>query len=505
MILRRTVIQSGLWAVLSPWQAWLDRRRAALVVGINSYGGSLPPLQGALLDVSLQDHVLQRWGWSQRLILANLQATQGAFLQALETVAAQDMSFLHFSGYVDPEGLWLVDGRCPWSALSGIRIVVVDGRPLPGSDETWHPSLNGSARTWRIVGYHAEHHQRGSLTPDLSVALWFGDPQGVFPHSYQTGSLALPQSPPASGIVVSGGHLWLGGIPQGALAYLLPGTRFRLLKGEQGGTEDLTLMERQGWHGKVQPLSTPAALVEGSLVLERERVLPSKITLKVGWGSRLERVERVDLTNALAGQTWLDLGASDRDCTWEHLEGKGYGLLDRFGDPWWGTFAGEEESLTQGVQRLLPYLRAVHAWKKLSTLLNPAHPHFSLQISTSSETLTLEVTMPPDWLGIALNWDPQARLTLLTPALTAHTRLQFPLLSEPGIHELICLAAPAQPAVVAVMEQVLKNPEKAGGSGPGDWLVRLQDCLSEPGRDPETRRWLWDTVAVQSRCYRVRA
>jgi len=493
MVLRRTVIQWGMWAVVSPWQAWQVRRRAALVVGINTYSGSLAPLQGSLVDAALQDHLLQRWGWSQRQMLTNHQATQAAFLTALETLNSQDMSFLHFSGYVDPEGLWLVDGHCPWSSLAGIRILVVDGRPLPDAEVTpsWHPPLPNSSRTWSVVGYQPEQQQRGSLTPAVSLALWFGDSQGIFPHSVQSGSLVLPQLPLASGIVTSGHHLWLGGIPRSALVQMLPGSRFRLLNGEE---QDLILVERQGWQGKVQPDFT----AQGSLVMETERVLPSKIPLKVGWGSRLERIERVDLTNALASQSWLEVGATDRECTWDHREGQGYGLLNRFGDPWWGTFAGEEESLTQAVQRLLPYLRAIHTWKKLSTLLNPAHPTFACQVTTNRETLTLDVKMPPDWIAMALNWDPQARLICLIPRLTSH--MQIPLPAEPGIHELFCLAVPQEPEVVTALDAL--SSEKGWITGEG--FPRLQDCLSLAGRDPETRRWLWHRIAVQSHWVRVK-
>ncbi|MEN9205030.1 MAG: hypothetical protein Q6J68_02135 [Thermostichales cyanobacterium SZTDM-1c_bins_54] len=484
-MLRRTLLQHGLWAVM--WSSWLDRRRGALLVGVNQTAG-YPPLAGALLDVALQEHVLQRWQWSQRQTLAN--PTQATFLEAVADLSRYDPSFFHFSGYVDTEGLWLKDGRCPWSALQGFKLICIDGRPLPGQD--WHqpflPPLSPHPRGGAIIGYAPEQHQQGSLTPSLSLALWHGDPQLVFPYSQRLGSLSLPDLPLASAWAEGDQHIWLGGIP--VVGVLLPGTRFVQL----GQEEPLILVERQGWVGKVQGELNPAAPL-----IETQRLLPSKVPLKVGLGSRLERVERVDLTNALVNLPWLELG--EGDCTLDRLPEQGYGLLNAFGDPWSSSLGGGEESLAQALQRLQPCLRQLQTWKKLRTLVNPAHPTLRLHVTLNRDSLSLRLECPPNWQGILLNWDPSGRLLLLSQVLSPRHSQTLPLPTLSGIHELLCLAGSLPAALLP--------PQDNRSSGwipltqPWEWLSKFQEACSQPGREPDTRRWDWQSCGVQSLRYRV--
>lgn len=486
-MLRRTLLQQGLWAVV--WQAWLDRRRAALLVGVNQSSAG-PALAGSLLDVSLQEHVLQHWQWSQRQILVN--PSKAVFLEALATLGSYDQQFFHFSGYIDTDGLWLSDERCPWSALAGLKLIFVDGRPLPGQDwhRPWTPAIPLSSRSGAVIGYAPEQQQQGSLTPALSLALWHGDPQFVFPYSQRLGSLTLPSPAPASALSESPQHLWLGGIPRSAAQVMLPGTSFV----QPGQEAPFILTERQGWQGKVQGQLTP-----GGALLETQRVLPGRIPLKLGLGSRLERVERVDLTNALVNLPWLELVEGERDCTLDRLPERGYGLLDGYGDPWGSSFAAGEESLAQALQRLQPCLRTLQTWKKLRTLLNPAHTSMHLRLVNSRGSLSLRLDCPPTWQAIALNWDPGGRLSLFSRQLSPAQTQELPLPPLSGIHELFCVAGSLPPPLLPSQELPAWIPL----TSPWEWLASLQTACSQPGRDPETRRWDWQTCGIQSVRYRV--
>ncbi|BAZ02899.1 peptidase C14 caspase catalytic subunit p20 (plasmid) [Tolypothrix tenuis PCC 7101] len=82
-------------------------RKLALLVGINDYKNGIPPLQGCLTDVSLQQELLiNRFGFNEKniLTLTDSQATRQGILQAfdehlIKQAKPGDVVVFHFSGH----------------------------------------------------------------------------------------------------------------------------------------------------------------------------------------------------------------------------------------------------------------------------------------------------------------------------------------------------------------------------------------------------------------------
>ncbi|GAB4210525.1 MAG: hypothetical protein OHK0012_00990 [Synechococcales cyanobacterium] len=490
---RRSLLHWAAMAAMSPWLGRSGGRRTALILGLSQYPEPLPPLSGSLVDVQLWEHLLTRWGWDDWQTLVNPGREQAR--QALQ----QEWTLIHISGYGDGQSLWFADGQLLWTDVLAATSawVSLDLRPVPNGGVPVALDLPRGSGLARLA---PELGGVGSLTPTLTSILWLSDVVPVLlPHSQRWGAgkrgLASDLRP-SSALVDAQHQVWLGGIPPTALAVWQPGSQLRLVGGEQM----YTLRERQGWVGKVMPSD---GLTPGSLLVETRRVLPSRLTVNVGFGTHLDRIERVDLTNALASVPWVAISESGpRDCLVERHTG--YGLLNAFGDPWTPSFSDQEEALTTAVQRLLPRLRALLAIKKLHSLLTPASTHLRVQLTVSSDSLSLEAQREPGWMLTCLDWDPQGILHLYLGIPDNRSRVDLSRPPAPGLHELFILATPPLPPLRASLDKLSGNSLGTGWiplPQPWEWVMTLQEILSQPGRDPETRQWSLDDFALASLYY----
>jgi len=255
-----------------------------------------------------------------------------------------------------------------WETTPATRLLIafsqVAGRRELGLFSCQRPTLEGRETARRIPPYF--------LTPS----------QGV-----------------ASGVIqeVKGNRaqVWLGGIPAAALWGLQPGTLLAPLAAEPSTVSPLPLLvrSRSGLWAQVQPAKGEGQLPPvGTLVREQLRVLPSNLKLLVGLEESLGRVERVDLTNAIAGYSWMEtanprerqvdclLGritpemaaAFQLDALSKPLEVNSYSLFWPGRELLLNSCGPPGEAAATAVQRLAPRLAHLLAAKRLRTTLNAA-------------------------------------------------------------------------------------------------------------------------------------
>ena len=264
-------------------------------------------------------------------------------------------------------------------------------------------------------------------------------------------------------------QVWLGGIPPAALCGLQPGTLLAPIAAEPSNASPAPLLirSRNGLLAQVQPANGEGQIPPaGTPVREQLRSLSSTLKLLVGLEDSLGRVEKVDLTNAIAGHSWMET-ANPRerqvDCLLgritpemaavfqsdvlpKPLEVNSYSLFWPGRELLLNSCGPAGEAAAMAVQRLVPRLAHLLAAKRLRTTLNAATSPLAVlgELSTRSKAplraarfaqvasapaelgiqrfmrgdplhLTLRNEGEQDLFGYLLMVDPSGQLHLLAP------------------------------------------------------------------------------------------
>ncbi|MGQ9838686.1 MAG: caspase family protein [Cyanobacteriota bacterium] len=242
-------------------------------------------------------------------------------------------------------------------------------------------------------------------------------------------------------------QVWLGGIPPAALCGLQPGTLltpiFADTSQEAAQTPTpLVLRSRSGLLAQVQ-LSTSEGQFPpvGTPLRENLRGISSTLKLLVGLEDNLGRIEKVDITNAIASIGWMEtanprerqvdclLGritpematAFQVDTLPKPLEVNSYSLFWPGRELLLDSWGPVGEAAAMAVQRLVPRLAHLLAAKRLRTTLNAASSPLAVVAELASQDkapslaarFTQAVTSAPVELGMQrfMRGDP-LRLTL---------------------------------------------------------------------------------------------
>ncbi len=254
-----------------------------------------------------------------------------------------------------------------------------------------------------------------SLIPDPDPVCLSADPQLPDGNPYTPEAVTDRQQGIAAVIQDIRGNraqVWLGGIPTEALCGLRIGTIFAPLaqahpesgSGSPLGHPDLILRSRSGLVGQVQAAGDEALPPVGTSLSERIRVLAGNLRLTVGLDNSLERIERVDMTSAMAGIDWTEIVDPDDkrvDCILARMTpqllqqlqpqllylGQSSPEINSYGLLWAGqgiittSFGSTGEAAGSAVQRLLPRLRHLLAAKLIRSMLNPGSSGLGLSLA----------------------------------------------------------------------------------------------------------------------------
>ncbi len=201
-------------------------------------------------------------------------------------------------------------------------------------------------------------------------------------------------------------QVWLGGIPPAVLCGLQNGTLLTHV-GEPGADLPLlSLRSRNGLSAQVASVENEVALpAQGTAVQERARILSQSLKLVVGLDESLGRIEKVDITSALAGLNWTET-ANPRDRQVDCLLGRitpqvaqtlqGWGASvpvsgDAYGLFWGGrelvinSFGSSGEAAGSAVQRLSSRMQHLLAAKRIRTTLNGGCSDLALTVNLCME------------------------------------------------------------------------------------------------------------------------
>ncbi len=190
-------------------------------------------------------------------------------------------------------------------------------------------------------------------------------------------------------------QVWLGGIPPAALCGLQPGTLLVPIAAEPSTASPVPLLirSRSGLLAQVQPANGEGQIPPaGTPVREQLRSLSSSLKLLVGLEDNLGRVEKVDLTNAIAGYSWMEMAnprerqvdcllgritpemaaAFQSDALPKPLEVNSYSLFWPGRELLLNSCGPAGEAAATAVQRLVPRLAHLLAAKRLRATLNAA-------------------------------------------------------------------------------------------------------------------------------------
>jgi hypothetical protein len=175
--------------------------------------------------------------------------------------------------------------------------------------------------------------------------------------------------------------VWLGGVPPGVLCGLQNGTVLRAFSQDssQGDVGKMVMRGRNGLIAQALLVNEEKIPAVGTAVYERERALSLNMRLLVGMDDSLGRIEKVDITNALAAMPWAEAVYPHEqrvDCLLGKLSlsegaaGEGYGLFWPGRELLAGSWGPSGEAAKAAVQRLSPRLQHLLASKLLRFTLN---------------------------------------------------------------------------------------------------------------------------------------
>ncbi len=230
-------------------------------------------------------------------------------------------------------------------------------------------------------------------------------------------------------------QVWLGGLPPAVLRSWHSGSILT------SPTDERVSLVVRSWDG----LKAQAYLADsngsmppvGTLLRESVRVLPAHLNLAVGLDDSLGRIEKVDITSAVAALGWADpVNPYEHtvDCIIgrmtpalaERLQRANPALslsVDSYGLFWPGrdivqdTFGSVGEAAKSAIQRLRPRLEHLWAVKRLRSTLNAG------------------VSAVPTRLQVSINSGEQTQVTLQAQTLLA-MKAELPQLSTQGLQQL---------------------------------------------------------------------
>ncbi|MEM1367829.1 MAG: caspase family protein [Cyanobacteria bacterium P01_H01_bin.15] len=233
----------------------------------------------------------------------------------------------------------------------------------------------------------------------------------------------------------------------------------------------LRIRSRQGQQAKASwvetvPSSSPAG---GVLLTEQLRAIPQDLNLTVGLSRKLERIERVDATSALANIDWVTNASKGEeqpvDCIFSKLETgsneTGYGLFTSAGKLIRRTNSRPDEAVKSAVLRLTGEYRkllALKYWRLLNNRQASGLPlRTSIEVVDANSRVLLEERTRGYELGNPTRSRPKLdRQTLATVASGTQLQLRIENAGASTIYlqllgldtedNAIALISPAQPA-----------------------------------------------------------
>jgi Caspase domain len=221
----------------------------------------------------------------------------------------------------------------------------------------------------------------------------------------QTPLYASPEGPTAEGVVVAENAAWLGGMNPHLLEQYQPQTYFRVLPpvAELDRSEpqyvsepqSVSLISRSGFIGTIAAVKADSPLLNGQILQEAVRVIPTRIELNIALGKALERVERVDATSAFSNLDHINpVTTSDQPVDYlftktatlsAPVEGEAevaetvvektvssYGLCLLGGAVLPGSSGEPGEAIKTAIRRLHPLLKTMLASKVIELTVNAA-------------------------------------------------------------------------------------------------------------------------------------
>jgi hypothetical protein len=206
-------------------------------------------------------------------------------------------------------------------------------------------------------------------------------------------------------------QVWLGGIPPAALCGLQPGTLLAPIPANPPGhpPTPLVIRSRNGLLAQVQLASSEGQFPPvGTPLREQLRSLSNTLKLSVGLEDNLGRIEKVDITNAIASFSWMEtanprerqvdclLGritpematAFQSDTLPKPLEVNSYSLFWPGRELLLDSCGPVGEAAAIAVQRLAPRLAHLLAAKRLRTTLNAASSPLAVVAELASKDKT---------------------------------------------------------------------------------------------------------------------
>lgn len=306
------------------------------------------------------------------------------------------------------------------------------------------------------------------------------------------------------------GQVWLGGIPPAVLCGLQNGTVLASVEETDPQVPPLSLRSRNGLTAQVASVENEGSLPPaGTPLQECTRMLSQSLKLVVGLDDSLGRIEKVDITSALAGLNWTET-ANPRDRQVDCLLGRitpqvaetlqGWGASvpvsgDAYGLFWSGremvidSFGSSGEAAGSAVQRLSHRMQHLLAAKRLRTTLN-----------SGCSGLDLTVTLCTDQDGIVT-----PVLRQQTSRVTPTDPLSFPAVgpAQFGSGQPLRLEVENgsdQDLSLIVLsfdgrgQLSLLSPTPNGGGSPLPLIVRAQGNLEVPSLDPTSNYRLFPEV-----------
>lgn len=215
----------------------------------------------------------------------------------------------------------------------------------------------------------------------------------------------------AEAVIVDGNQehktlrLWLGGLPLGVLQ---AGGRARMSLSTDPRQPVIEVQSATGRWGSGQYSSSTLDLTPGQGLQEVWRLLPRQLSLAIALDSHLEKIERIDAINTLAGFSYVTVPSStDQPADFivtKNAQTGGYGLQWPVGFFLANSCSPEGEAAKAAVRRLSQHFPGLLGNKMLGLTVNPDSSQVGMGI-------TLEKIAP----------QPQALARLYTPRLQGQT------------------------------------------------------------------------------------
>ncbi|MGB7417017.1 MAG: caspase family protein [Thermosynechococcaceae cyanobacterium] len=284
--------------------------------------------------------------------------------------------------------------------LPGITLAA-GSNPQTAVEVQWHNYAAGlftaalTHELWQTMPAKTLTFTMHSTVTDVAQPM--GDtqvPQIKTPRGKVSPLYASPEGPTADGVVIAGNTAWLGGVSPHLLEQYQPQTYFRVLPSPGSdaiGPQFLALTAKSGFTATVEAEKEKGPLLNGQILQEAVRVIPTSIDFNIALGKALDRVERVDATSAFSDLEHMEpVTTSDQPADYlftktatlsTPVEGEpertekivsSYGLCLLGGAILSGSSGIPGEAIKTAVRRLHPLLKTMLAVKLLELTVNAA-------------------------------------------------------------------------------------------------------------------------------------